>query len=136
MQPATCNLQPATKPQPATCNFPPRPAPPGSQPAPALPAKAQLSVALLTAGRDKPYALGLAAALLAQGIQLDFIGSDEVSSPELTSHPRVRFLNLRGDQSTEASVAHKMLRVLRVLHAPDPLRRCGQAKSLPHPLEQ
>ena len=59
-------------------------------------------VALLTAGRDRPYALGLAAALAAAGAQFDFIGSDEVDSPELHTSPQIHFLNLRGDQSVEA----------------------------------
>jgi glycosyltransferase involved in cell wall biosynthesis len=72
-----------------------------------------LAVALLTAGRDRPYALGMAQALLAQGVHLDFIGSNEVSSPDLMNHPQARFLNLRGDQSVEASFLEKMLRVLK-----------------------
>lgn len=71
-----------------------------------------LRVALLTAGRDRPYALGLAAALTAAGAQLDFIGSDEVDGPELHTSPQVRFLNLRGEQSVEAGLLKKMFRVL------------------------
>jgi glycosyltransferase involved in cell wall biosynthesis len=71
-----------------------------------------LTVAVLTAGRDKPYALGLAEALLAERIHLDFIGSDDVSSPQLMNHPRVRFLNLRGDQRSEVTFSKKALRVL------------------------
>ena len=42
-----------------------------------------LRVALLTGGGDKPYALGLASSLIAQGVSFDFIGSDEVDGPEL-----------------------------------------------------
>src|ERR1043166_7686954 len=57
-----------------------------------------LSVAVLTGGGDKPYALGMAAALASAGVSVDFIGSDELSVPELLSNPRVNFLNLRGDQ--------------------------------------
>jgi hypothetical protein len=38
-----------------------------------------LHIALLTGGRDKPYALGMAAALTSVGIRVDFIGSDEVA---------------------------------------------------------
>jgi glycosyltransferase involved in cell wall biosynthesis len=72
-----------------------------------------LAIALLTAGRDRPYALGIAQSLLGQGVRLDFIGSDEVSSPELMNHPGVRFLNLRGDQSVDASFVAKMVRVLK-----------------------
>src|SRR5437762_4107562 len=64
-----------------------------------------LQVAILTGGSDKPYALGLAMALVSQGIFLDFIGSDEVTGPELLNNPQVNFLNLRGDQRSEASLA-------------------------------
>jgi D-inositol-3-phosphate glycosyltransferase len=70
-------------------------------------------VALLTGGGDKPYALGLAAALTSEGILLDFIGSDDLSVPELLSNRRVSFLNLRGDQRREASPLAKTWRVLR-----------------------
>ena len=42
----------------------------------------------------------------------DFIGSDELESPELHGNPLVRFLNLRGDQSSGASAIRKVWRVL------------------------
>ena len=35
-------------------------------------------IALLTGGGDKPYALGMAAALTSVGISVDFIGSDDL----------------------------------------------------------
>jgi hypothetical protein len=60
-----------------------------------------LQVALLTYGGDKPYALGLAAALVSQGIFLDFIGSDEVNAQELHTKP---YVTLRGDQRQEATI--------------------------------
>src|SRR5262249_40411483 len=41
------------------------------------------------------------------------IGSDEVDGPELHCNPRVSFLNLRGDQRTDADVWTRTLRVLR-----------------------
>jgi glycosyltransferase involved in cell wall biosynthesis len=69
-------------------------------------------VALLTGGGDKPYAMGLAAALTSQDISLDFIGSDDLSVPELLDDPRVNFLNLRGDQRPEVSPLAKVVRVL------------------------
>ena len=69
-------------------------------------------ISLLTAGRDRPYALGLAAALEAAGAHFDFIGSDDVDSPELHTSPQIHFLNLRGDQSVEAGLGKKMIRVL------------------------
>jgi glycosyltransferase involved in cell wall biosynthesis len=71
-----------------------------------------LSIALLTGGGDKPYALGMAAALTAAGLTVDFIGSDDLSVPELFNNPRVKFLNLRGDQSSEAGLPAKVLRIL------------------------
>src|SRR4030095_2745228 len=70
-----------------------------------------LRVALLTAGRDRPYALGLAAALISQNVAFDFVGSDEVDSPELHKHPQVRVLNLR-NQRSDANFPAKTLRVL------------------------
>ena len=72
-----------------------------------------ISIALLTGGGDKPYALGMAESLTAAGISIDFIGSNDLNVPELINNPRVRFLNLRGDQQVEASLPAKMLRVLR-----------------------
>jgi D-inositol-3-phosphate glycosyltransferase len=70
-------------------------------------------IALLTGGGDKPYALGMAVALTSVGIHVDFVGSDELSAPELLGNPRVTFLNLRGDQRSEAGLVAKMLRVLK-----------------------
>lgn len=68
-------------------------------------------IALLTAGRDKPYALGLASALLSVDISLEFIGSTIVDGPELHGNPLVRFLNFR-DQRQDATRAAKVLRVM------------------------
>jgi glycosyltransferase involved in cell wall biosynthesis len=70
-------------------------------------------ISLLTGGGDKPYALGMAAALSSVGIHVDFIGSDDLSVPELLGNRRVNFLNLRGDQRPEASQLAKVLRVLK-----------------------
>jgi D-inositol-3-phosphate glycosyltransferase len=72
-----------------------------------------LRVALLTGGGDKHYAVGLATALISQDISLDFIGSDDLSVPDLLINSRINFLNLRGDQRPDASLPAKVLRVLR-----------------------
>lgn len=69
-------------------------------------------VSLLTAGRDRPYALGLATALAAAGEHFDFVGSNEVDGPELHQSPQIHFLNLRGDQSVSAGALKKVTRVL------------------------
>lgn len=70
-------------------------------------------VGLLTGGDDRSYALGLATALMARGVHLDFIGSDAVDAPELHGTPFVRFLNLRGDQSPEVPLPRKIARLMR-----------------------
>src|ERR1044072_3053414 len=72
-----------------------------------------LRVALLTGGGDKPYALGVAAALTSQGIFVDFIGSDELSVPAVLNNSRVTLLNLRGNQRADASPFLKAWRVLK-----------------------
>src|SRR5437762_11634928 len=72
-----------------------------------------IRISLMTGGGDKPYALGMAAALTSVGIQVDFIGSDDLSVPELLSNDRVNFLNLRGDQRHDANWAEKIVRVFR-----------------------
>lgn len=72
----------------------------------------RIAVGLLTGGGDRPYALGLAEALISKGISFDFIGSDDLDSPELHGTPGVTFLNLRGDQRSDSGAANKVLRVL------------------------
>jgi len=71
------------------------------------------TVALLTGGQDKPYALGLGTALASKGVGMDFIGSDDVDGPELHGRREIRYLNLRGCQRRDAGVPTKILRVLK-----------------------
>ncbi len=88
-----------------------------------IPANAQLStlnsqrsaprIALLTGGDDRPYVLGLVPALTSEGITLDVIGSNDLELPELLNNSSVNFLNLRGDQRSDANFASKVARVLR-----------------------
>jgi glycosyltransferase involved in cell wall biosynthesis len=68
-------------------------------------------IALLTGGQDKPYALGLASALISLGQSFDFIGSDAVDGPELHGNPQVNYLNFR-NQRADAGRLQKMTRVL------------------------
>ena len=74
--------------------------------------KSQIRVALLTAGRDKPYAYGMATALISQAISLDIIGGDDLDGSQWYGKPRVRFLNLRGDMRENTTFAQKVSRVL------------------------
>lgn len=70
-------------------------------------------VSILTGGRDKPYALGLADALIEQGIPFEFLGSTQVDSPALHGHSLVTFRLIR-DQKDGVGSGRKMLRVLRM----------------------
>jgi glycosyltransferase involved in cell wall biosynthesis len=72
-----------------------------------------IAIALLTGGSDKPYALGLSAALAERDVAIDFIGSDELDCPAVRTIRKLTFLNLRGDQREDAPVIAKMARVLR-----------------------
>jgi D-inositol-3-phosphate glycosyltransferase len=70
-------------------------------------------VAILTGGGDRPYALGLAMGLIAEGVSFDFIGSDDLESPELRRSPQVSVLNLRGDMHPDVPELRKVGRLVR-----------------------
>jgi glycosyltransferase involved in cell wall biosynthesis len=71
----------------------------------------ELSVSLLTGGADRPYAFGLATALMSPRTSIDLIGNDDLDCPEFRN-PAVTFLNFRGDQNPNAGFARKAFRVL------------------------
>lgn len=70
-----------------------------------------IQAALLTGCQDRPYAFGLAMALVANGVSLEVIGSDEVDSPQLHTTRNLRFFNLRGRWKPGASVAARLLQL-------------------------
>jgi len=72
-----------------------------------------MKVSLLTGGKDKPYVLGLVSGLIPNGINVDFIGNDEMQNDDIVSNENVTYFNLRGDQSENVQIKHKILRVLR-----------------------
>jgi len=72
-----------------------------------------LRTSLLTGGGDKPYAVGLTGALLAEGICLDVIGSDDLEGAEIFQDQQVRFKNFRGNQDPNVSWIQKAVRVCR-----------------------
>lgn len=76
------------------------------------PSADQIEVALLTGGADQPYAFGLATALMSKGTGLDLIAGDELDSPQFHDARGVNFLNLRGNQATDATLLSKVIRVL------------------------
>src|SRR5271157_2269171 len=67
-----------------------------------------IDTGLLTGCQDRPYAFGLAMALVSQGLDLDIIGGDEMDSPELHTTPNLRFLNFRGSQRNQGNFAVKL----------------------------
>lgn len=71
-----------------------------------------IRAALLTGGKDRPYAFGLAMALIAKGVRLEVVGSDEVDSPEMQATRNLTFLNLHGAMG-RAPIRTKIRRVLR-----------------------
>lgn len=69
-------------------------------------------IALLTGGGDRPYAFGLSTSLLASGVGIDFIGSDDLDFPEFRLHRNIKFFNLRGNQCSTVTLSTKIRRVL------------------------
>jgi glycosyltransferase involved in cell wall biosynthesis len=74
--------------------------------------QADLDVALLTGGFDRPYAYGLAMALVAKGVRLDVIGSEFVDSPAMHTTPGLEFFDLWPPQTANPTAAAKLSRVL------------------------
>ncbi|MGC1362479.1 MAG: glycosyltransferase family 4 protein [Silvibacterium sp.] len=68
-------------------------------------------VALLTAGRDQPYAFGLATALIDRRLTMDLITGDELDLPFLRDRPGMNLLNFRGDQRPEVDLITRISRV-------------------------
>ena len=75
-------------------------------------APAEITAALLTGGGDRHYAFGLAMGLVSKGVALDFVGGDEVDSPEMHTTPTLHFFRLRRNGQRDAGVAGKVWRVL------------------------
>jgi D-inositol-3-phosphate glycosyltransferase len=71
-----------------------------------------IEIGLLTGCQDRPYAYGLAMALISEGVYLDIVGGDEIDSPELHTTPNLRFLNFRGSQRKNANFAARLSKVL------------------------
>jgi D-inositol-3-phosphate glycosyltransferase len=69
-------------------------------------------IGLLTGCQDRPYAFGLAMALVSKGVDVDIIGGDEIDSRELHTTPNLRFLNFRGSQKDQVNFARKLSKLL------------------------
>lgn len=73
----------------------------------------ELEIGLLTGCQDRPYAFGLATALVLKGVGVEVIGGDEVDSPKFHTTPKLTFLNFGGTQSQTASLIHKLWRLAK-----------------------
>jgi D-inositol-3-phosphate glycosyltransferase len=71
-----------------------------------------IQMGLLTGCQDRPYAFGLAMALISKGVSVDMIGSDGEDSPELHVTPHLQFLNFRGNQNQNEPFTKKLPKVL------------------------
>ena len=72
-----------------------------------------MKVALLTAGQDQHYALGLLGTLQGKPVHIEFIGNDVMATSEVVKTGRVDFYNLVGNQNSNTSSRQKALRVLQ-----------------------
>jgi len=72
----------------------------------------EIEAGLLTGCQDRPYAFGLAMALVAKGVSVEIIGGDEMDSPELHTTPKLNFLNFGGGQEQRLGLKRKALRLL------------------------
>jgi glycosyltransferase involved in cell wall biosynthesis len=72
-----------------------------------------MKVALLTAGKDQHYALGLLGALQAKPVHIECIGSDVMATSEVVRTGHVDFYNFVGNQDSDTCISQKVLRVLQ-----------------------
>jgi glycosyltransferase involved in cell wall biosynthesis len=72
-----------------------------------------MRVSLLTGGDDPNYAIPLATSLADQGIEVEFIGNDDMQGFPSLKRENIKYLNLRGSQDPQASAYSKTARVLR-----------------------
>jgi D-inositol-3-phosphate glycosyltransferase len=71
-----------------------------------------IDVSLLTGGVDRPYAYGLAMALVAKHVHVDVIGSDVVDSAEMHTTPNLNFFDLWPARSMKSTSFAKVSRIL------------------------
>jgi len=72
-----------------------------------------MKVSLLTGGSDTHFALSLAAALISKGINMDFIGGDDMQKSNIFKKENVNYLNFCGKPDIYAPLKNKVARVLK-----------------------
>ena len=103
------------------------------QMADALPA---IEMGLLTGCQDRPYAFGLAMALVAQGVGMDVIGGDEIDSPELHVTHYLAISEFSRRSACEGQRCEETLEFGAVLRAIDAVCGSLHAEIAAHFLEQ
>jgi len=68
-------------------------------------------IALLTGCNDKHYQLSLLSGLISHGVEVDFIGNDDMI--DAAAYEGVSYFNLRGEQDPQAPLWRKALRIMR-----------------------
>jgi D-inositol-3-phosphate glycosyltransferase len=74
--------------------------------------KGRLRISLLSGGNDPSYAIPLLSALVSRGIEVDFVGNDEMQKAEIARNRGVNYLNFRGDQTESVPLFRKVYRIL------------------------
>lgn len=77
------------------------------------PARPDMKVSLLTGGDDPHYAIPLATSLADRGVQVEFIGNDDMETSSRLKRANIQYLNLRGSQDPRAALATKIARIGR-----------------------
>jgi D-inositol-3-phosphate glycosyltransferase len=72
-----------------------------------------MRVSLLTGGDDPNYAIPLATSLAERGVDVEFIGNDDMASADSLKRANIQYLNLRGNQDPQAPLHSKIARILR-----------------------
>lgn len=73
----------------------------------------EMKVSLLTGGSDKHYASGLLLSLIEKGIEVDFIGSDELNDESILNRDKINFYNLRESGNPDSPFHRKIIRILK-----------------------
>lgn len=76
-------------------------------------AGSDMRVSLLTGGDDPNYAIPLADSLGRQGVEVEFIGNDDMETATSLKRRNIKYFNLRGSQDPQASLLWKIIRTLR-----------------------
>jgi hypothetical protein len=78
-----------------------------------------MNISLLTGGADKHYASGLLSSLINHGVEVQYIGSDELYDEKIVSKENVTFHNLYGSRSPKAPINEKNVSSYQILLEPD-----------------